>query len=85
MLFGNARTGAWRLGLAVTRKSGNAVLRNRVKRIVREFFRLHQDILPFGADIVVVPRRTLNPREMTLTGAAREFLPLLRKLRRDAG
>jgi ribonuclease P protein component len=74
----DARLGHWRLGLAVTRKSGNAVWRNRIKRIVREFFRLHQHNIPHGLDFVVVPRRSLDPRELTLDGLTREFLPLLR-------
>ena len=43
-----------RLGLAVSRKvSTRAVVRNRIKRQVRESFRRHQDVL-IGLDIVVV-------------------------------
>jgi ribonuclease P protein component len=76
-----ARTGQWRLGLAVTRKNGNAVWRNRVKRVVREFFRLHRHSIPQGLDIVVVPKRSLDPRKLTLAGLTREFLPLMRTWR----
>lgn len=48
--------GAPRLGLAVaTRTAGNSVARNRVRRIVKESFRLHQHELP-GVDIVVAAR-----------------------------
>ena len=50
----------WRLGLAVSKKVGIAVQRNRIKRVVREFFRLHQDAIPTGADYVVVPKRNVN-------------------------
>ena len=42
-----------RLGLSVGRKVGNAVVRNRVKRLLREAFRLHQRDLPAGLDLVV--------------------------------
>lgn len=74
--------GVWRLGLAVTRKTGGAVVRNRVKRVIREFFRQNQADLPSGRDIVVVPKRTLDPRMLSLSVAEREFLPLLAALAR---
>jgi ribonuclease P protein component len=45
-----------RLGISVHRKVGNAVRRNRIKRIVRETFRLHRDIFPQSSDIVFTVR-----------------------------
>ena len=41
-----------RLGLSVSRKVGNAVVRNRWKRRIREAFRNHQVTLPVGIDFV---------------------------------
>ncbi len=67
----------WRLGLAVTRKTGCAVVRNRVKRLLREFFRLHQALLPRATDMVVVPKRGLKPDTLTLAVVEQEFAPLL--------
>lgn len=46
-----------RLGLSVSRKVGNAVVRNRWKRRIREAFRRQQHDLPTGLDIVVRPRK----------------------------
>lgn len=45
-----------RLGIAVSKFVGNAVERNRIKRVIREFFRQNQGLFPSG-DCVVIPRR----------------------------
>jgi len=50
-----------RLGLVVSRKCGNAVVRNRWKRALREAFRLVQHQLPSHLDLVVLPRRGARP------------------------
>ena len=44
------------LGVIASRRVGNAVKRNRGKRLIREIFRLNQDLLPSGSRIVVVLR-----------------------------
>jgi ribonuclease P protein component len=48
--------GAPRLGITASRKVGNAVIRNRAKRLVREAFRATQSLWPFGMDLVIIVR-----------------------------
>lgn len=46
-----------RLGITVSKKIGGAVVRNRVKRWLREAFRRQKDRFPAGADVVFVAKR----------------------------
>jgi len=51
---------ARRLGLAVGRKAGGAVSRNRIKRLVREFFRLNRERMPDSSDLIVVAKENIE-------------------------
>ena len=46
-----------RLGITTTRKIGNAVVRNRIKRLVREVFRQNRERLPAGLDVVFIAKQ----------------------------
>ncbi|MCR5623858.1 MAG: ribonuclease P protein component [Lachnospiraceae bacterium] len=52
-----------RLGISVSKKVGNSVVRHRLARLVRESMRLHQDEFNSGLDIVVVVRASANPKK----------------------
>jgi len=45
-----------RYGISVSKKVGNSVVRHRIKRVVREIIRLHNDSISQGYDIVIVGR-----------------------------
>jgi ribonuclease P protein component len=45
-----------RLGLSVSRRVGGAVVRNHVKRLLREAFAVERERIPAGTDVVVIAR-----------------------------
>ncbi|MCO8121447.1 ribonuclease P protein component [Stieleria sp. TO1_6] len=46
-----------RLGVTIPKKTGNAVVRNRWKRWIRESFRTQQSLMPAGYDFIVRPKK----------------------------
>ena len=46
-----------RLGITVNKRIGNAVKRNRIKRLIREFFRLNKESFQEGCDVIVIANR----------------------------
>jgi ribonuclease P protein component len=45
-----------RIGISVSKKVGNSVTRHHITRLIRESYRLHEDMFNSGLDIVVIAR-----------------------------
>lgn len=73
----NGRLGN-RLGLTVSTKLGHAVVRNRTRRRLREIYRLHEDELVHGRDVVIVAR--VRAASSSYHQLEKSFLYLARKL-----
>lgn len=58
-------TGSNRLGITVSKKVGNSVVRSRVKRIIKEAYRLHEKEIRQGLDIVIVARKEAADKKST--------------------
>ncbi len=63
-----------RIGISVSKKVGNSVVRHRVTRLIRESYRLNERILQKGYDIVVVARA--NSKGKNYFDICRAFLHL---------
>ena len=67
-----------RLGITVTRKVGNAVIRNRIKRLVREWFRSREAQLG-SRDLVMIAHRGVA-RDLGLAAVEQDLEPAMRQL-----
>ena len=56
LVWSEEETGRTRLGITVSRKVGKAVVRNRIKSLIREYFRLHKELFE-KADYNVIAKR----------------------------
>ena len=76
-----------RIGVSLPRKVGTAVRRNRIKRLLREGFRLWQQQLPTSLDVVIVVRphepKPLKEYQEALLGAMRKLENRCMKLEPD--
>ena len=70
LIYLNGDQPASRLGISVQKKVGNAVRRNRIKRIIRETFRLNRDTFPGSSDIVFAVRPGFSLNGMAAVRAA---------------
>ncbi len=70
-VFAPGKTERMRLGITVSRKVGNAVVRNRIKRFTREYFRLNRHKLTGNWDINIIAKK-----EAVNLSSAQAFLSL---------
>ncbi len=66
-----------RLGITASRKVGVAVIRNRVKRLIREFYRQHKELFSAGYDYSLVVKRGFD--RLSKKEAEAQLTALLRR------
>ena len=63
-----------RIGISVSKKVGNSVVRHHLTRLIRESYRLHEEMFQYGLDIVVIVR--VNAKNATYHQIERALLHL---------
>ncbi len=76
-------TDTLKLGVSVSKKVGNSIVRHRLARLIREAFRLNTDNIKSGFDIVVIARAGLKDKTYFETESAMLHLLRLHRLIKD--
>lgn len=72
-----------RLGVSVSKDHGGAVRRNKLKRLLREAFRLEQHRLPGNVDLVLIPRQ--RAEDFPLAALRSELVALVQRAQQQRG
>jgi ribonuclease P protein component len=77
LYYSKSNAQATRVGIVVSKKVGNAVVRSRIKRIFREIFRLNQPNIKSGYDIIIITRKSI--REKSFHDIEKTFIDIMRR------
>lgn len=72
-----------RLGISVSKKVGNSVVRHRIKRLIRESYRLSEDSIIIGLDLIVVARAGAKDKNYNEIESALLHLMRLHKIGKE--
>ena len=67
------------LGIAISVKAGHAYQRNRIKRLIRENYRVHENEINSGASIVFILKKNVNIEEIDFNMVNQDIKEILEK------
>lgn len=68
-----------KLGIAISKKQGKAVQRNRIKRLIRENYKNFEGKIGIGNNIIIIVNKNKNTQEMDYYGIKKDFEQILLK------
>lgn len=72
-----------RLGISVSKKVGNSVVRHRITRLIRESYRLNESMFNSGLDIVVIARAGAKGRDFNEISSALMHLGKIHRILKE--
>jgi ribonuclease P protein component len=78
MAFSKKRGKSPRMGILVSKRLGKSVKRNRIKRLIKESYRLNQEIFKFPFDIVIKAKRDIS--QLSFKAVEEDLIKLARSI-----
>ena len=68
-----------KLGIAISKKQGKAVQRNRIKRLIRENYKIFEERIGIGNNIIIIVNKNKKTEDMSYYDVKKDFEQILLK------